>query len=82
MTSIADDEVRHAALAWQVARWAHKQLSPAAQQRVSSARQAAVALLRSEVTTSMDPELQQRAGLPPSSVALDLVEQLAQTLWA
>ena len=82
MTTIAADEVRHAALAWQVARWAQQRLSPTAQQRVASAREAAVAQLRSEVTASLDPELQQRAGLPPPSVALGLVEQLAQTLWA
>ncbi len=82
MTTIAADELRHAELAWQVARWASRRLSPAARQRVQAARNAAVAALRSEVSRPVPTELVTLAGLPTPAVALQLVEQLAQSLWA
>lgn len=82
MRHIAADEVRHAALAWQVARWAERRLSQTARARVRSARQAAIAALRIEVAAAPSPELVQLAGLPPPAVALQLVDQLAGSLWA
>jgi len=81
MTGIAADEVRHAALAWQVARWADRRLSPAARARVRAARLAAIATLRSEVERPVASELTTLAGLPPPAVARQLVEKLAASLW-
>ena len=82
MQAIAADEVRHAALAWQVARWADRRLSSAAQTRVRAARTLAIAALRTEVSRPMPAALMTLAGLPPAAVALQLVDQLAQSLWA
>ena len=81
MSGIAADEVRHAALAWQVARWADRRLSPAARARVRAARVSAIATLRSEVESPVASELTTLAGLPPPAVARQLVEKLAESLW-
>lgn len=81
MSGIAADEVRHAALAWQVARWADRRLSPAARARVRAARLSAIATLRAEVESPVASELTTLAGLPPPAVARQLVEKLAESLW-
>ncbi len=82
MTYIAADEVRHAELAWQVARWADRRLPQAARARIKTAQKAAIAELRREVASAVNPELAKLAGLPPPEVALQLVERLTQDLWA
>lgn len=81
MAGIAADEVRHAALAWQLARWADRRLSQAARARVRAARQTAIAALRRELAAAAPPELVAVAGLPPPEVALRLCDQLAASLW-
>jgi hypothetical protein len=54
MRSIAPDELRHAALGWDVAAWADGQLDAPARDRVREARQTAVATLMREAQS--DPQ--------------------------
>lgn len=81
MAGIAEDEARHAALAWQIAAWAEPQLSDAGRARVRTAQQDAVAALRAELATPVEPSLQALAGVPGSAHALALLEGMAQELW-
>lgn len=82
MIEIAEDEARHAALAWQIAAWAEPQLSDAGRARVRTAQKDAVAALRAELEVPVDPSLQALAGVPDPARALVLLEGMAQELWA
>jgi hypothetical protein len=82
MNRIAADESRHAALAMAVDRWATGRLGARARARVRDARAAAVAELRAGAGKDWSPELGVTVGLPPRSVAVALVDQLAGDLWA
>jgi hypothetical protein len=75
-TTIARDEVRHAALAWAIDRWAMPQLDHAAQVRVALAREAAVRALRDEPFTDV-PTL----GLPAGEHARQLLTRTCTSLW-
>jgi hypothetical protein len=81
MKRIAEDETRHAELAWAVARWLDGRLDPAARARVNRARtRAAESLLRS-VSKPQDPTLVAKLGLPTSMEARALATDLASSLW-
>jgi hypothetical protein len=82
MLSIADDEVRHAALSWAIAAWADGQLSPAAHGRICRARRHAVSSLRAEIDRGVPPELAERAGVPTRAVAVRLLDALVISLWS
>jgi hypothetical protein len=75
-TTIARDEVRHAALAWAIDRWATPQLDGRAQIRVALAREAAVKALRDESFTDV-PTL----GLPAGEHARQLLTRTCTSLW-
>jgi hypothetical protein len=80
MRVIARDETRHAALAWEVARWADSKLATAARRRISAARCAALDELREEVLRSSGRDLQRLIGLPLPHQARALTNALS-TLW-
>ena len=82
MSRIATDEARHAALAMAVDHWAAGRLGPRARARVRDAAAAAAADLRASAGRDWSPELGNSVGLPPPSVAVALVDQLAGDLWA
>lgn len=75
-TTIARDEVRHAALAWAIDRWAMPQLDHGARVRVALAREAAVRALRDEPHADL-PAL----GLPAGEHARQLLTRTATSLW-
>jgi hypothetical protein len=80
--NIARDELRHAELAFAVARWLHARLDEAARRRVRDAqREAAAALLR-DVAQPSDPRLVTTLGLPDRDAALRLVGDLRVRLWS
>lgn len=81
MVRIARDEGRHAALSWQVARWAQTQLSADAQKRVEQAKRQAIETLRNELQHEPETALWQLAGLPRARDALRLLQQLEARLW-
>lgn len=81
MARVAQDETRHAALAWAVAKWADARLDAAARARVARARRAAARRLADEVTTSLPASASRAAGLPTDAQARALVEAMSG-MWA
>jgi len=61
---VAVDEARHAALAWNVARWSESRLTVAANRRVRDARGDAAAELARELGTEPHPDVIRIAGVP------------------
>jgi hypothetical protein len=81
MVRIARDETRHAALAWQVARWLTPRLRADSRRRVRDAMVDAIATLRREVATT-PPEVATELGLPTGSEGVALVDAFAASLLA
>ncbi|MDY7229380.1 hypothetical protein [Hyalangium rubrum] len=74
---IAEDELRHAELAWAVDAWAAEQLTPAERQRVRTARiEAFHELERLLAEQALEDVLIQQAGLPSRDAALHLLRGL------
>ena len=82
MTVIAEDETRHAALAWAIARWAEQELGPTERARVVRARRRAVARLRDESAVSPPDEAVWTLGLPTAAQASQLIDELTDTVWS
>lgn len=73
--AIAQDEIRHAQLAWSIDRWLDPQLSAASRAKVAAARAAAVAELRDGHDAL--PAL----GLPDADAARGLLARASASLW-
>jgi hypothetical protein len=71
---VASDETRHAALSWEVARWADARLDPRARARVAAARSRAVRVLRETLGRRVDSALQSPVGHPTRAEALALLD--------
>lgn len=82
MGAIAEDEARHAALAWRVAKWVEPQLDDSAQARVAAARRRAIEELRAELEAVPSEELRRVTGVPQPAVAIELLGGLEHALWA
>lgn len=80
MTRIADDETRHANLAFAIARWFEGHLDDEARAQARTRRRAALDALRDELEREPAQALVQRAGMPTAAQALHLFEHFAQTL--
>jgi hypothetical protein len=80
MAEIARDEVKHAALAWAVARWARAKLDRADNARVERERRAAFDELAASVLREPPQALVREAGLPRAAHAAALVEELQRAL--
>ena len=78
--SIAADETRHAALSWQVARWAERRLDQAARARVSSARRRALSALRATVRARAAQPFDRGIGQPGRIAAVTLLEGMVERL--
>ena len=81
MAGIAEDEARHAALAWRLAAWLEPRLDAGGLAAVRAARAEAVATLRRELADPIPPELERLAGVPGPARALTLLAGLARELW-
>lgn len=81
MRQIAEDEVRHAALAWQIAAFIEKKLPKEQARAVERARRSAIRNLERELAGEYSGELQRDLGLPNRAVALRMARALKQTLW-
>jgi hypothetical protein len=77
---IAHDELRHAALAWSVARWIERRLTRPAQQRVEAARRAALVQLQRELRDESSADIRRVCGVPGRREAQVLFDVLAPTL--
>jgi hypothetical protein len=79
MDRIAEDETRHAELAWAVAAWVEPRLSRAARARMADARNETIESLRGEVA-SQGSECELVAGLPVVAVEQALIGGLMRQL--
>lgn len=82
MTLIADDEVRHATLSWDIAHWLLPRLSDRQRQRIVVAQRQALARLWQELQTHPPTDLVRAAGLPDAAQAQVLLQQLSARLWS
>ncbi len=76
MQAIAEDETRHAALAWDVASWLEPRLSPLERRAVNEARERAKRELRAELEREVDTDLVAIAGMPRAADAVALLDAL------
>jgi len=77
---IAADETRHAALSWEIARWAERQLDARGRSRVASARRRAMRELRANVGASPSGPCGSALGQPRRAAATALLDGLAAQL--
>jgi hypothetical protein len=82
MVTIAEDETRHAELAWAVDAWTRTKLDGAARRRVRAARAAAVAQLGVEIEVAPPAELVEHVGLPDVERARQLFAAARRELWS
>lgn len=81
MARIAQDETRHAALAWDIAHWAWTRLDDGARRRVECARARAICELRGDLAREPHAEVARVLGIPCSAVAMAMGEALEATVW-
>jgi rubrerythrin len=77
---VAADETRHAALSWEVARWAEERLDAPARARVLAARSRAVRALRNKLAARRDGAARSVVGHPLRAEALALLDGMVATL--
>ncbi len=83
MRAIADDEARHAELAWAIDAWLQAALDDDARAEVEAARRtAAAALLAGVAADNPAAALVREAGVPARAAATRLAHGLAAALWA
>lgn len=82
MTRIAEDETRHAALAWQIAAWAEADLDEATRHALAVARARALEELEAALAVEPAPEVATALGLPSASTAQTMLEQLRAAVTA
>ena len=78
MRAVARDEIRHAALAWEIDAWARTQLPAWALRRIDDAREEAFKALYAELANDPAPELIRALGLPSAARAEALLDGLCQ----
>ncbi len=77
---VAADETRHAALSWEVARWAEERLDAGARARVQAARSRAVHSLRKRVASRAELPSRSVIGQPCRDEALALLDGMIASL--
>ncbi len=75
MQRIAQDETRHAELAWAIHRWAEPQLTPEARRRVRAAQRSAFAGLAAGLG-AWAPAVVHEGGMPPAAIEARLLQAL------
>jgi hypothetical protein len=81
MGRVAEDETRHAELAWAIHRWAAPQLAPAARRRIRRAQERALAELAASGEGGWATEVIREAGMPDRAAQTRLVEAFGRTLF-
>jgi hypothetical protein len=82
MAIVAADELRHAALSWEIAAWAEGVLPESARRAIARAKRKAVARLAGAADRATSESLRRVAGLPSRVEALAMARGLAERLWA
>ncbi len=81
LTRIARDELRHAALAWRVKRWADRHLDSRGRDQVRSEIRRAAGELLAELGTNAPASIAHRVGIPPGAMQKTMAAALAAELW-
>lgn len=81
MTCIAEDETRHAALAWAIHGWLVERLSLANRDRLNAGAARAITALENEIAEPA-PDLVKLAGLPNAPRQRVMLRELRRALWA
>jgi hypothetical protein len=79
MSVIAEDETRHAALAWEVAEWLEPRLTDDERAEVQRARTTAIEELRASLSVEPPAELVNGVGMPSAAHALAMLDGLDTT---
>jgi hypothetical protein len=82
MTSIATDEIVHAELSWEIARWGEPSLSAAARKRIAKRARAEVKALEQALQKVEAPEVRAELGLPELDESLALFGAVRRELWS
>lgn len=82
MRQIAADELRHAALSWEIAAWFEPRVEEGVRRRVRQARRAAVDALRVELNRPVDTGIVRALGVPSRGSALRLHRELELRVWS
>lgn len=77
MQAIAEDETKHAALAWDVAAWLEPRLTAEERARIDAARDAAREEMRASLARELDASVVTVAGMPRAADALALFEAVS-----
>jgi hypothetical protein len=80
MAAVAADELRHAALAWEIASWAEGRLSARDRRRVARARRRAVGKLAAAAVAPWPEGVRSLVGLPDAGQHVRLARGLAERL--
>jgi hypothetical protein len=81
MKIIAQDETRHAALAWSIEAWIEPRLNASERGRVASAGRDAVAEIAASTDPMPAPSLRRFAGLPGPTEVTQMVARMRAELW-
>ena len=82
MAGIASDELRHAALSWDLARWVESKLDDEARAQVAAERMRAVAELEEELAEGMPEAWRQALGFPSREEARGILAAMRAKVWA
>ncbi len=82
MVLLAEDEIRHASLAWEVASWVEPLLPSWDRSRVANARLSAARELREQAEQPPNPDLAAPTGIPDRPRTLALLDALSLELWS
>ncbi len=77
MRQIAEDEVGHAALSWEIHQWLHSQLSDDVKTALDSTMDKAILKLKQKTAISVRTDIELLAGLPSPKISYALVDQLS-----
>lgn len=80
MSMLAQDEARHALLAWQVAAWLEPRLTQVEQGQLAEVRAAALAQLSAELDSGLTRAEDRRLGWPTRASAARLLQRLTAAL--
>jgi rubrerythrin len=80
MQDVAREETRHAALAWEVARWAERRLPRIERKRVADAGARALLRLKAEAGVEPPQELVDTLGVPTANQATRLLDGMVRAL--
>lgn len=78
---IAQDELNHATLSWDIANWLAPRLSARQNRALMRAQAGALAALQRELATPPHGDLVKHVGLPDRTAALSLLHELRARLW-